>query len=140
VHVYLTYPFVLSWSLLEAMACGCLVVGSRTPPVEEVITHGDNGLLADFLDPNGVAERVDEALEHQQEFAPLREAARRTVRERYDLKRACLPRQCALVEQLLEGKAACAGAAADVEHLAGDEARAGLGEKHHRARDVVGLA
>jgi glycosyltransferase involved in cell wall biosynthesis len=140
VHVYLTYPFVLSWSLLEAMACGCLVVGSRTPPVEEVITHGENGLLADFLDPNGLAERVDEALEHQQEFGLLREAARRTARERYDLKRVCLPRQCALVGELLEGKAACAGAAADVEHLAGDEARVALGEEHHRARDVVGLA
>jgi glycosyltransferase involved in cell wall biosynthesis len=140
VHVYLTYPFVLSWSLLEAMASGCLVVGSRTPPVEEVIRHGENGLLADFLDPNGIAERVDEALEHQQELRLLREAARRTVRERYDLNRVCLPRQRALVEQLLEGKAASAGAAADVQHLAGDKARVALGEEHHRARDVVGLA
>jgi glycosyltransferase involved in cell wall biosynthesis len=140
VHVYLTYPFVLSWSLLEAMACGCLVVGSRTPPVEETITHGENGLLADFLDPNGLAERVDEALEHQQELGLLREAARRTVRERYDLKRVCLPRQCALVEQLLEGKAARAGAAADVQHLAGDEPGLAVGEEHHRARDVARLA
>ena len=100
VHVYLTYPFVLSWSLLEAMACGCLVVGSRTPPVEEVIADGVNGLLADFLDPGGLAVRVDEALARQRELAPVREAARRTVLERYDLRRICLPAQRRLVQAL----------------------------------------
>jgi glycosyltransferase involved in cell wall biosynthesis len=140
VHVYLTYPFVLSWSLLEAMASGCLVIGSRTPPVEEVITHGVNGLLVDFFSPERIAAEIDEALQRQADLFPLREAARRTVLERYDLKRVCLPAQRRLVEALLKGKNADARAAADVQQLAGDEAGLALGEEHHRARDVARLA
>ena len=100
VHVYLTYPFVLSWSLLEAMACGCLVVGSRTPPVEEVISDRVNGLLVDFFSTDAIAAAVDYALGRQRDLAPLRAAARRTVLERYDLRRVCLPAQLALVERL----------------------------------------
>ena len=138
VHVYLTYPFVLSWSLLEAMSAGCLVVGSRTPPVEEVITHGENGLLVDFFSPEKQAFEIDEALRRQRELAPLRAAARRTVLERYDLKRVCLPRQLQLVEALKRQRPD-AGAAAHVQDLAGDEARVAVGEEHHRARDVVRL-
>jgi glycosyltransferase involved in cell wall biosynthesis len=99
VHVYLTYPFVLSWSMLEAMAAGCLVVGSRTPPVEEVIRDGENGLLADFLSPEAIAARVDEALA-MKDSRLLRERARATVIERYDLKRVCLPAQLGLVARL----------------------------------------
>jgi len=140
VHVYLTYPFVLSWSLLEAMASGCLVIGSRTPPVEEVVSDGVNGLLTDFFDTDAVAAKVDQALQHQGELFPLREAARRSVLERYDLKRVCLPAQRRLVEALLKGKRADARPAADVEQLAGDEAGVAVGEEHHRARDVARLA
>jgi len=140
VHVYLTYPFVLSWSLLEAMASGCLVIGSRTSPVEEVIEHGMNGLLTDFFDTQKLAAQVDEALQRQDQFRPLREAARRTVLERYDLKRVCLPAQRRLVEALLKGKSADARAAADVQQLAGDEAGLAVGEEQHRARDVARLA
>jgi glycosyltransferase involved in cell wall biosynthesis len=97
VHVYLTYPFVLSWSLLEAMSAGCLVVASRTAPVEEVIRDGENGLLVDFFSPEGIAARVDEALQHRDDFELLRQRARATVIERYDLKRVCLPAQLGLV-------------------------------------------
>ena len=139
-HVYLTYPFVLSWSLLEAMAAGCLVVGSRTAPVEEVIRDGENGLLVDFFSPEAIAERVDFALSHRQALMPVRRNARQSIVDRYDLRRICLPAQKKLVARLLERQRADARPAADVKHLAGDEARVPVGEEHHRARDVVGLA
>jgi glycosyltransferase involved in cell wall biosynthesis len=138
VHVYLTYPFVLSWSMLEAMSAGCLIVGSRTPPVQEVMRDGENGLLVDFFSPAAIAERVAYSLERQAELQPLRERARQTAVERYDLKRVCLPAQLRLVESL-QRQRADARPAADVKHLAGDEARLAVGEEHDRARDVVGL-
>jgi len=100
-HVYLTYPFVLSWSMLEAMAAGCLVVGSRTPPVEEVIADGENGLLVNFFNYDEIAERVIAVLEDPGAFAALRENARRTVIDRYDLERICLPAQKRLIEEVM---------------------------------------
>src|SRR5689334_19510307 len=139
VHVYLAYPFVLSWSLLEAMSAGCLVIGSRTPPVEEVICDGENGLLVDFFSPGAIAAKVDQALTQGRELAHLRANARKTVVQRYDLKRHCLPAQLRLVERL-QRQRANARPTADVKHLPGDEARLPVGEKEHRARDVVGLA
>ncbi len=84
-HVYLTYPCVLSWSMLESMASGCLVIGSRTGPVQEVIEDGVNGLLVDFFDTGAMADRIVEALDNQAAFKPLREAAQRCVKERYSL-------------------------------------------------------
>jgi glycosyltransferase involved in cell wall biosynthesis len=90
-HVYLTYPFVLSWSCVEALSAGCVVVGSRTAPVQEVIEDGRNGLLADFFDVQALAARTCEVLAQPQRFAPLREAARALVADRYDLARTCLP-------------------------------------------------
>jgi glycosyltransferase involved in cell wall biosynthesis len=104
VHIYLTYPFVLSWSMLEAMSSGCLVVGSATAPVMEVIEHGVNGLLVDFFDQKALADRIDEVLDHPSRLAPLRMAARRTVVERYDLHSVCLPQHLELVATLVEGK------------------------------------
>jgi len=103
-HVYLTYPFVLSWSLLEAMACGAPIVGSDTPPVAEVIEDGRNGLLVDFFDHKAVADRVEEALDDPGRTAGIATAARRTVVERFDLNAVCLPAQIRLLEDLHAGR------------------------------------
>lgn len=105
VHVYLTYPFVLSHSMLEAMAAGCLVVGSRTAPVEEFIESGRNGVLVDFFSPAEIAARVIEALEDRHAHDPLRRAARATVESRCDLERRCLPAMLELIERA-SGRAA----------------------------------
>ncbi len=102
-HVYLTYPFVLSWSMIEAMAAGCLVLGSATPPVTEVLSDGVNGLTFDFFDPAALAARADAALSHPDRHAGLRAAARRTVVEGYDLNRVCLPRHLALIRLVAAG-------------------------------------
>lgn len=98
VHTYLTYPFVLSWSMLEAMSMGCLLVASRTAPVQEVIEHGRNGLLVDFFDHASLAEALSDALSHQDKLRPLRQAARQTVIDRFDLRRVCLPSMVSWVE------------------------------------------
>jgi glycosyltransferase involved in cell wall biosynthesis len=98
VHAYLTYPFVLSWSLLEAMSAGALVVASRTPPVEEVIVDGQNGRLVDFFDVTAWSETLIEALANHQAYERFRAAARQTVVERYDLKTNCLPKLVDFVE------------------------------------------
>jgi glycosyltransferase involved in cell wall biosynthesis len=90
-HIYGTYPFVLSWSMLEAMSAGALVLGSATGPVTEVIEHGWNGLLYDFLDVDGLAKAAIEALAEPGRHQELREAARRTIVERFDLATVCLP-------------------------------------------------
>lgn len=98
-HVYLSVPFVLSWSLLEAMACGCLIVGSRTAPVQEVVTDRRSGLLAPFFDTEALAAAMLEALEKQADFEPLRQAARATVLARFELE-VCLDRQVGFIERL----------------------------------------
>jgi glycosyltransferase involved in cell wall biosynthesis len=102
-HFYLTYPFVLSWSLLEAMAAGCTVIASRTAPVEEVVRDGENGHLVDFFDTDAMVERVCEALAHPEREEAIRAAARRTVVERYDLKTVCLPVYLRLMRRLAGG-------------------------------------
>jgi glycosyltransferase involved in cell wall biosynthesis len=101
-HAYLTYPFVLSWSMLESLAAECLVIGSSTPPVKEVLRHGENGLLVDFFDFGGWATAITEALADPAKFAPLRKQARQDILAHYDLKSICLPRQLKLIEALAQ--------------------------------------
>lgn len=85
VHVYLTRPFVLSWSMLESMSAGCLLVASDTAPVKEVIKDGQNGLLVDFFSPQQVCDRIQEALDHPDGMVELRANARQTIQKTYDL-------------------------------------------------------
>ncbi|MDR5171710.1 glycosyltransferase family 4 protein [Methylobacillus flagellatus] len=84
-HVYLTVPFVLSWSMLEAMSAGCLVIGSRTAPVEEVIRHEENGLLVDFFSGEQLADAIDRVFAAPDQLQAMRDAARATIIERYPL-------------------------------------------------------
>jgi len=85
-HVYLTYPFVLSWSMLEAMASGCVVIGSKTAPVEEVIKHGETGILVNFHDHMELAESVLSVLHRRVDTALMRATARECMAKRYKLE------------------------------------------------------
>lgn len=100
-HVHFTYPFVLSWSLIDAMACEALILGSDTAPVRDAIEDGVNGRLLDFFDPEGLARAMVEAVEEPERFEPMRAAARATVLERYDQKTHCLPEWLALIDETL---------------------------------------
>jgi glycosyltransferase involved in cell wall biosynthesis len=99
VHVYLTRPFVLSWSMIEAMSTGCLIIGSDTAPVTEIIQDGENGLLVDFFSPKRIAARIDEVLDHPTGMAELRAKARKTVLERYALA-DLLPQHIQLIKNV----------------------------------------
>lgn len=100
VHVYLTYPFVLSWSLIEALAAGAAVVASNTGPVREVLEDGVNGRLTPFADPSALAANVVELLGARDAQRRLRAAARRTALERYDMREVCLPMHIKLWQDL----------------------------------------
>ncbi|MBD2212335.1 glycosyltransferase [Nostoc linckia FACHB-104] len=103
VHVYLTRPFVLSWSMIEAMSTGCLVLGSDTGPVTEIIKDGKNGLLVDFFSPQKIADRIDEVLDHPDKMAQIRVNARKTVLERYDLA-DLLPKHIQMIKDVATNK------------------------------------
>jgi glycosyltransferase involved in cell wall biosynthesis len=103
-HVYLTYPFVLSWSMLEAMASGALLIGSDTPPVREFLSHGRNGLMVPFFDTEALAETIAEALREESALQPLRAAARQTILNRAALAE-CLKLQAGLVGRMISDEA-----------------------------------
>lgn len=96
-HVYLTVPFVLSWSLMDALACGTTILASNTAPVREMIEHGTNGLLVDFFDIDGFAETANRVLDAPQEYRPLGAAGVEMIRSRYSLD-VCLPQMLKLYE------------------------------------------
>jgi glycosyltransferase involved in cell wall biosynthesis len=131
VHIYLTVPFVLSWSALEAMAAGCAVVGSRTAPVAEVIEHEKNGLLADYFSAEEIAEQAERVLEHPDRMQAIRDAARETILSRYDLKKSLRMQTqllTAMIKFLREGRPGTSGkptaAKATARPARGDEVTA----------------
>lgn len=99
-HIYYTYPFVLSWSLIEAMACECLILGSNSRPVRDAITSGENGLLNDFFDLDALSQTMIAACQRPDDFAHLRKAARATAIARFDRKTVCQPAWLKLVEEV----------------------------------------
>jgi glycosyltransferase involved in cell wall biosynthesis len=100
VHVYLTYPFVLSWSLLEAMSAGCAIVASDTQPLHEAIKHKETGLLVDFFSHPEITQAICGLLESSKERTRLGLNARKFAIENYDLKSVCLPKQLDWVRKL----------------------------------------
>ena len=101
-HVYLSVPFVLSWSMIEAMSAGCLLVASDTEPVREVVRDGDTGLLVDFFDTGALADRICDALDRPGAYSHLREAARRTAVEHYIVSNL-VPQRARLLDAVADG-------------------------------------
>ena len=100
VHIYLTFPFVLSWSMMEAMSTGCLLVASDTPPVIEMLKDGKNGLLVNFFEVEAIAEKVEYALRNQQKLSGVRTAARQLMVDNYDWRKL-LPQQVAFLQKIV---------------------------------------
>ena len=99
VHVYLTYPFVLSWSLLEAMSCGCAIVASDTKPLHEAIIHNETGVLTPFFDPKQLAHNITQLMNAPDKRLLLGRNAREFAVQHYDLQRVCLPKLRSIIEQ-----------------------------------------
>ncbi len=125
VHVYLTYPFVLSWSLLEAMSAGCAIVASDTAPVREAIRHDDTGVLVDFFDPEALALSVAGLLANPQRREQLGRRAREFAVAQFDLQTVCLPAQLRWVESLGDGSVKPAGSAPAAKHSSRNPRKAG---------------
>lgn len=103
VHVYSTYPFILSWSILEAMSVGCCIVASNTAPVVEVMQDNFNGLLFDFYNLEQLVEKVEYALDNKDKMKKIRNNARQTVIEKYELKNL-LTKQIEYIINLISNK------------------------------------
>lgn len=101
VHVYLTYPFILSWSFIDAMSTGCCIVGSKTPPIMEVMEDNKNGLLVDFFNVSELVEKVQYALENREKMQEIRNNARQTILDKYSLE-VCLAEQIMYVFSFLK--------------------------------------
>ena len=105
-HVYLTVPFILSWSLMDALACGATILASDTAPVREMIQHGHNGLLTDFFDVERMAQAASEVLDHPEDYKNLGRRGAEMIRNKYSLE-VCLPQMRHLYEEavIAHGKA-----------------------------------
>ncbi|MFC6636006.1 glycosyltransferase [Sulfitobacter sp. JBTF-M27] len=103
-HVYLTMPFVLSWSLLESMSMGATIVASDVAPVREAVTHGQTGLLVDFFDREALARQVIDVLAKPDDFSDLGQAARAHVVQEYDFLTKCLPEHIAQINALVSAE------------------------------------
>ena len=101
-HVYLTVPFVLSWSLMETMSAGALIVGSDTGPVKEMIKDGENGVLVDFFDVDALVSKLCHILDNKADYQPLKEKARQTILDDYSTK-DLLPRYWELIQSVANG-------------------------------------
>lgn len=102
VHTYHTYPFVLSWSLMEAMSCGCAIVAGDSPPLREVMQDKENGRLVDFFDINAQVEVICELLDDPAERKRLGRKAREVIVSKYDMQSICLPKQVNLITGLMK--------------------------------------
>jgi glycosyltransferase involved in cell wall biosynthesis len=102
-HFYLTAPFVLSWSLFNALACGCVVLGSNTAPVREVIQHEHNGILTDFFDVDGLTKYALRILDNPAQFRPLASAGIKLIEEKYALE-STMPRMLELYRRTIKGE------------------------------------
>jgi len=101
-HVYLTVPFVLSWSMLEAMGAGALIVGSDTEPVRELITDGENGVLVPFFEPEAVADKLCHILDNNDDYQPIRDRAHKTIVDKYATK-DLVPKYWDLIKSVANG-------------------------------------
>ena len=105
-HIHLSYPFILSWSFIEALAAGCLVIASSTPAILEVLRDRENGLTVDFFAIDQICERIDEVFEHADRMQGLRDAARATAVADFDLRTQILPLWLTLIEEVIDGRQA----------------------------------